>query len=557
MFDPSSFTFFITDHTTGQTYTCLFPKCIAKVDPNNPKALIITFDKNLQIFKGSAKVTYSISSLSVKAQQQRLLQTGNPNATGSFEIDNLHLVGNLTRNSQKVAYNAFTAINAIRFFSTLILSVLNTAHAFWATSMFSWLQVWGLLRGDYLVYPERFLAGHSDWFLLVINFGEPWKNWNDWDKGTFRCRVDEEFPLSKLGCSMTDTFGQNIIVIICVFGFCLIFGILYLIWGRKANGGQTPTSNANMTWGQRFTMGLGFTYFLRWLQAIQPSLIFFCITQWYSFANSSRMGLGVFWSIFFFIYFFAVALFSVFLAFKVWGEVRDNKEGNHDQTVEWTARRVGGFFSPYGFLYCDLKTVTGLWQLFYPLVDFLRAILVAVFIVAVNKNNKTSLGLVLLVELLRIGYHTALFRNKTSTIYAIQDFISGLLLILYLILKNSVEDEPNQRRAQEAAGSAMALFIGMIWALCLFDMIYDLFVGLSIFTDEKPKLEEVSPHKEPVANHDNSRPEQSYRMGDQSRNDMDEGPSENRGARLMPTKPMASTADQEGAKLANVDSPAS
>lgn len=487
IFDITAFTYVITDQTSGETFNCIYPKCSATVDPNNPNSLLFTFDKNLQIFKGSAVVSYPLNTLQANRESRLLQNASSTNNTGSFVIDNLHLVGNSSRNSGKVAYNAYTAINAIRFFGTIVLSILNSAHAFWSTNTYSWLQVWSLLRGEYLVYPDRFLANHASWYLVVIDFGEPWRNWNDWDTRFSTCRVSGDFPLSKLGCSMTDTFGQNIIVVLCVFAFCLIFGILYLIWGRSRSENQLVNSNAKMTWKQRFTMGLGFNYLFRWIQAIQPSLIFFSIAQYYTFTNNSKMGLGLFWAIFFLIYFTLVAVFSVLLAMKTWGEIRENRDNIQDQTVEWTARRVGGIFSPYAFLYSDLRTVTGVWQLFYPVVEYFRAILVAVFILTIDTNNKTSLGLVLLIELLRICYQSALFRNKVSTIYGIIDFATGVCLILYLILKNSVVGEQNVRRAQEAVGSAMALFIAIIWGLCLFDLLYDLFVGLSIFTDEAPK----------------------------------------------------------------------
>lgn len=562
VFAPADFKYVITDQTSGQTFDCYYPKCSAKVDPDNSKALVFTFDPNLKVLKGSAVVLYPLNSLVAnRGSDKRRLQTAdattgvsasaNANSTGSFQIDNLHLIGKSTRNSAKTAKNAYTAVNAIRFFSTLFLSVLNTAHAFWATNVFSWLQVWSLLRGSFLVYPERLLDGHSNWFLLVINFGEPWKDWADWNTDK-TCRVNTEYPLNKLGCSMTDTFGQNIIVIICVFAFCLVFGILYLLFVRSTTESQNAASNAQMTWGQRFTMGLGFNYFLRWLQAIQPSLIFFSITQWYSFKDTSRMGLGVFWSIFFFIYFFTVTVFSVLLALKVWAEIRDNRNSIQDQTVEWTARRVGGFLSAYAFLYCDLKTVTGLWQLFYPVVEFLRAILVSVFIIAVDTNNKTSLGLVLLIELLRIIYHSALFKQKVSSIYGALDFVTGILLILYLILKNSVVNESNEKRAQEAVGSALGLFIGMIWGLCLFDMVYDLFVGLAIFTDEKGR-DYAWPNERGVnamtVGTEPNRPvgDQSYRMGDQSKRDMEEGPSMDQGIRAVAAQPVIRTSANDEA----------
>jgi hypothetical protein len=489
--NTTSFNFTLIDDTDGQSYPC--PKCRAEISTTNPNSLQIIFDPSIPILKGRCIITYYAKEL-IQSTSRRSLQgsTVSSGAIGNFTVENVHLTGT-GRDADISSYNAYTAVNAFRFFATVGLSVLNTGHAFWSTHWFSWLQLWANLRGPFLVYPDRFLQWHSKWYILVINFGEPFRNWNDWNSNGISCAASTEYPLNKLGCSWTDTFGQNFIVILFVAAFCIIVSVIYLLTAKGIEENATGAKG----WLRRITYGLGYNYFLRWIQALQPSIIFFSILQWYTHRNTPHQSLGVVLAALFFTYYFVVAIISTLLSFRIAKELKDNTERKLDENLEVVGKKIGGMFAGYAFQFIDLKTASGAWQLQGPLIEFLRVTLVSIFMVTVGERNKVSLGLVFMIEVLRYMYVLATFNTKISIFYALFDAATGFLFIGYLILKMSSAADVTEYNRQKNLGAIMALIVTIVWAICLFNMVFDLIrgilymVGANKFTDYSQALNEM------------------------------------------------------------------
>ena len=470
--DVATFKYILIDDTDGIQYPC--PKCRAEPVDGDPNALEIIFDPTIPILKGRCVVTYVVTSV---VKSRRALQgtaTDTKGALTNFTIENVHLSGT-GRDADTSAYNAYQAVNGFRFFATVGLSVLNTGHAFWSTQWYSWLQLWAHLRGPYLVYPDRFLQWHSKWYILVINFGEPFRNWNDWDENGIKCTASTEYPLNRLGCSFTDTFGQNFIVILFVAAFCILLSVLYLLFARNTEESETGFKG----WVRKITFGLGFNYFLRWIQALQPSIIYFAILQWYTHRKTSHQGLGVFLGALFFTYYFIVMLISLLLSFRISKELHENNEVKADERLDKTAKRVGGGLGLYSFLFIDMKTTKGIWQLQGTLIEFLRVVLISIFMVTLGEKNKVSLGLVFMIEVIRFFYVIATFNTKTNIFYSLIDAATGFLFIGYLILKMSSAADVSEYNRQKNLGSIMALVVTIMWGFCILDMVYDAVMGVA------------------------------------------------------------------------------
>jgi hypothetical protein len=499
-FNISTFKYQFVNDITGEVIDCPAGECTATYVVGREKALEFIFKTSFSMAKGYCIVTYSMNDVQLATKiDTRMLQTENSTAgTGSIKIKNVVLKGDGKADTS--ARDAFIAINAIRFFATIILGVCNTAHAFWSTNLFSWLQLWALLRGPFLAYPDRFLTWHYKWYLLAINFGDPFKKWDDWSENGIVCKASEEYPLSRMGCSISDTFGQNLIVIVCILSFCFVMSvILYL--SSKA----TRTTNGRR-WISRLQSGLALTYFMRFMMAIMPSLIYFSILQFYTHKSTAHMAFGVVVSFSFLIFYSVMTALTYLLSKRIWDAIQ--KTDTTSLSMELVANRHGGLLSGLSFQFNDLKNITAFWQLQYPVVEFFRVFFVSIFMITLGEDAGTSLGFVLAFEVLRFGFQLALFAKKTSIYYAIADAFAGIWFVLYIILKLATTDgsmsEPNR---QDKLGMAMAVFVCLQWGIMLVDIVYDAAVGLKrLFSAESAEEERARKYEDTSNQIDGGKP---------------------------------------------------
>lgn len=491
------FKYTFVNEIDGTTFECPEDECTADLVQGNEKALTFSFRTTASMSKGHAVVSYVLNDIKLpKTNTKRVLQTTSTTSTTSsasttnqkFVINNVVLKGD--GKADRSARDAFITINAIRFFGTVILGVCNTAHAFWSTNLFSWMQLWALLKGPFLSYPDRFLTWHYKWYLLAINFGDPFKGWDDWSKGGITCKASQEYPLSRLGCSITDTFGQNLIVIVCILSFCFVMSLI-LYW----SGNIFKSDNAKR-WITRLQSGLALSYFIRFMMAIMPSLVYFSILQFYTHKESPHMSFGVIAALFFLGWYSLITLLTYFLSKKIWTAL--TKYNPKDLSLEYVAKRHGGLLSGLSFQFIDLHNVTAFWQLQYPVIEFFRVFLVSVFMIVLGEDAGTSLGFILVVEVLRFAFQCALFRKKTRLFYAIADVYQGTWFLLYILLKlGSTDGSMAENNRQEKLGLAMAVFICFEWAAVLIDICHDAFFGiLGIVRKNKEEEEQVQRYED-------------------------------------------------------------
>jgi hypothetical protein len=477
---------------TQEVKECTPSDCEVNINPVQDRDFALSFDFNtkFEMTKADAIVRYKLNDVKLSSTtDKRLLQAAsNSSAYKEFVIKNIVLKGD--NKADTMARDAFITINAIRVFATVILGVCNTAHAFWSTHLFSWLQLWAVLRGPFLTYPDRFLSWHYKWYLLAINFGDPFKQWDDWSDGSFVCKASEEYPLSNLGCSITETFGQNLIVIVCVLSFCFVATVLLYLASKIFK------SETGKLWIGRLRAGLAFTYFLRFMTAIMPSLIYFSILQFYTHKDTPHMALGVVLSFIFLIWYSLVTLLTYLLSKRVWEAIQKNNP--EDISMESVAKRYGGLLNGLAFQFNDLKNITGFWQLQYPVLEYFRVLLISVFMIVLGEDPGVSLGFVFTIEILHFIFQCALFAKKTSIYYAIADAWSGLWFVLYLILKMaSTDSSMTEADRQDKLGMAMAVFICFEWGIVLLDIAYDTVVGIkNLFSSTSDAQEKARKYEE-------------------------------------------------------------
>ena len=488
-YDFSTFSYALVDTLTKKIYTC--PGCSAQLVADFSKALRFIVVSEVELLSATLQCSYPLSSL--KKKGSRGLQT--TDQYGVFEVENIRVPGSTSTNNDKIAYQAFTTINAIRFFATIFLGIFNSAHAFWSTYQYSWMQLWALLPGKFVSYPDRFLNWHYKWYLLVIDFGDPFKSWKDWHLDGAKCFAQTEYPTSRLGCGFVDNFGQNFVIIFCILAFCLLISSVLVIdwWRRRRNLSGRAIDSPHPQGQRRFFrsttqieqampkllaqvyIGLGLPYFFRFMDAIQPSLIFFSMLQYSTYVSSTNIGVSVFFSVCFFVYYLATLVVAVLLARKVWIHLQEHEE---EEVVDLgrVARKVGGWLRSFSFYFNGLKRVDAFWRLLYPVIEYFRILLICVFMIALRHRAKTALGLVLMIEAARLVFIVLLHRNRVSVLYAVQDYVITGFFLLYLVIKLASNDNYSETTIQQGFGWTMAFFLGIIWTFILLDVLIDAFV---------------------------------------------------------------------------------
>ena len=427
------FTYKIIEKIDGKIHDC--PKCKAFKDANHFRVLKFKFDSDVRIISGQAIVTYPVSKTSTRILQDSL-------EVGKLVFDDIYLPGNDTteKNNDRDTYRAEIAFDAIRILALLVFIYLMITQAFLPTYLFSWLQIWSVIGGPFLVYPDRFLKWHRDWHILVIDFGDPFSTFVDWNTVGGVCAAGKYYPLNQLGCSITQNFGQNFIVILFIMIFCLIVGGILALMSRMTSLKSEANSPVPPQLKKKEKARVGFSYgvitFMRFMQAFQPSLILFSIMQFYTHKASAKMSLGVFLSFMFLSYFVAMQAMTGLAVKRLIVHLKPSEDEEEAvMSVYDVAMNLDGWTKIFAFQFSDTRKGFRYVHLAAPAVEFIRILLVSVFAVTLEYNVKASLGLILTIELLRFGYQAALFKSKTRLFYYIVETIFSFLFVLFVILK--------------------------------------------------------------------------------------------------------------------------
>jgi hypothetical protein len=358
------------------------------------------------------------------------------------------------------------------------LGFLNTVQAFWPTSLFSWLQVWSLFRGPFLAYLERFTMWHRKWYLLVINFGEPFADladFADWNIDGKVCISGTEYPFNRLGCSLTDTFGQNFIVILFILLFCLLVSAtltIVAIYRRRSNrNGATQT-----LFGSEFSYKTSLIFFLRFMNAIQPSLCIWSVLQFDTYIKTPNMALGVVISFIFTVYSLTILFLTMILALRIWNHSKTLQNDTELDNCVSISNKVGGLLSCLSFQFNTLKKPTAYYQLLNPVVEGIRVLLICVLVVAVN-DPKVGLSFILIVEFLRLCYRAVLLKAISSWVYYVEELLFSLVFFMFVASTlGAVTKVASQITLQNSVAVFMAALIIIVWIICLFNILWDILV---------------------------------------------------------------------------------
>ena len=136
------FTYKIIDYLTFKQLECDASSCKASHIPSNPKALTFSFNTNFTVRAGKCVVSYPKV---MRKTSKRILQ--GDDSKYSFSIEGISLSARADNCQVDQPRNGHIGLNAVRFFSTIWLSIFTSPHAFWATRIWSWIQVLAFLKG--------------------------------------------------------------------------------------------------------------------------------------------------------------------------------------------------------------------------------------------------------------------------------------------------------------------------------------------------------------------------------------------------------------------------
>ena len=475
--DLETFIYTLVDKITGEEMKCTL--CKSEKIPKNERLLKFSIDSYREILSAQLKVTYPVNKQLKK--KSRILASEDD--TQTLIIDDLYVSGRAglsagTGGAAKRATDikgSFIAFNSIRFFGFFFLGFLDTVQAFWPTSLFSWLQVWTLFRGPFLAYLERFTMWHRKWYLLVINFGEPFADFADWNLDGKVCIAGNEYPLNRVGCSLTDTFGQNFIVILFILLFCLLvsaaFAIVAIYRRRSNKNEETPS-----LFGSQFSYKTGLIFFLRFMNAIQPSLCIWSVLQFDTHFKTPNMALGVVISFIFTVYSLTILFLTMILALRIWNHSKTLQNDTELDNCVSISNKVGGWLSCLSFQFNTLKKPTAYYQLLNPVVEGIRVLLICVLVVAV-KNPKVGLSFILIVEFLRLCYRAVLLKAISSWVYYVEELLFSLVFFMFVASSlGAVTKVATEITLQTSVALFMVSLIIIVWIICLFNILWDIVV---------------------------------------------------------------------------------
>jgi hypothetical protein len=500
-FDVNVFTFYLKDSINGSTFKC--PHCKAEPHGEFSKALQFKVQTDVEMLSASLHATYPASS--VKSQPRKLQSS---ESEGVLIVHNLRLPGT-GANHDDMTYSAFTAFNAIRFIGTIVLGFFNSIHAFWPTYQFSWLQIWAVLPGKFLSYPDRFLNWHYKWYLLVVNFGDPFKTFRDWNLDGYKCVAYDTYPFSKLGCSFVDNFGQNFVIIFCVLAFCLAsLAFFYFFNKRITQKSLIDSKYSGVSINREFrnqiikNNGLGMTYFMKFMNSIQPSLMFFSLLQFNTYLNSPNMGVSVFFSVVFFVFYLVIAILSAYLSKRMSSFMKDRK--TKLKTLDELAFAEGGTLNILSFQYSGYLVGPTFRHLLLPLVEYARILFNCIFLVALKKSPQAALALILVVEAARTAYIVSLHRLRLSLVYAIMDYVVSGLYLLYILLKLGANGSSDEESSQRGVGWVMAAIYAVVWAQVIVD------IGLDGWMTKRGLVQQREELKKTLASREGTNPAEEH-----------------------------------------------
>jgi hypothetical protein len=373
----------VTDYTDENKVTVCPPSdCKVERDSDNPKALKFTLKPEFEVLRGIVSVVRKKTTSRVLEiggdGNNRVLQSAststqpdpfaNPVIIKETQFSMFSALGKIS------AYTGlFTTVNIIRVLSLYILAGLSSPRAYFGTDILSTLFYFSIIEGPLVAYTERFLEDHIHWRLLVIDFGNPFGDWNKY------CYAGSSYPKNHLYCNYLTNYGQNSIILLITFILCLIFYIASRFI-RKSEEASLDTLSINRfdirpKLRRAFT-DLGLVFFINLMDALKLPIFVFSLIQFKQTSKGGEMSTGMSVAVIASAYYLYSLYMMIVMSDDTW-KATQNRENrtdyeNKNLTAGIDIDRMDYNLFKLGVM--GMKWPTAGWQFMGPLVSFIRAL---------------------------------------------------------------------------------------------------------------------------------------------------------------------------------------
>jgi hypothetical protein len=490
----------VTDYTDENKVTVCPPSdCKVERDSDNPKALKFTLKPEFEVLRGIVSVVRKKTTSRVLEiggdGNNRVLQSAststqpdpfaNPVIIKETQFSMFSALGKIS------AYTGlFTTVNIIRVLSLYILAGLSSPRAYFGTDILSTLFYFSIIEGPLVAYTERFLEDHIHWRLLVIDFGNPFGDWNKY------CYAGSSYPKNHLYCNYLTNYGQNSIILLITFILCLIFYIASRFI-RKSEEASLDTLSINRfdirpKLRRAFT-DLGLVFFINLMDALKLPIFVFSLIQFKQTSKGGEMSTGMSVAVIASAYYLYSLYMMIVMSDDTW-KATQNRENrtdyeNKNLTAGIDIDRMDYNLFKLGVM--GMKWPTAGWQFMGPLVSFIRALIIAVILVFFTLNVKAAILAILFTELAQFFFRMTLCRHKISILHSTMDVVYSSLIVIYLFLKFlTMIDIMAENSRQRVLGALLTIILFLLWILLVLDVVLE-FIRIA-FDMKRACLEDYS-----------------------------------------------------------------
>lgn len=510
--EKAKFILTIYDQIKETSYICPPNKCIMKYDNDG---YIIDFKLDFEIQKGYLSIDYDTTP-----NDLGLLYNPVRSKDRSKDFIDYPIIVNNINHFTNSWYGRLVNVSAsVVYFINLMRLIFNFFLIFYSPflstlldkvlSSFAYLR---LLNGVYLTVPELlfYRIARSDYILDMIN--------NPFDKlvgSVYNCITKKSFIANQMECNIMSNYGRNLVVLYFLLIINSMISVTYwLVTKRKMNkfikdnvldkAAQQKMLKESTLWRILDWMNdsYGWRFFIIKMDGVCFEVISYSYVNLASRPRNLAMTIGFTMSFFFLVFYCSLAIMVVYYVRDIQKQIKEKPVGENTEKValQNLSRFVDLRESKLGildFLFDQCKFPLKFSQLFYPVVSYLRMVLVGFVVFSFADAGYSQAFIVLLIESAYLGY---LIKNQVrlQVSYHVAECVAAGFCVLYIFVKLlAYIGSFNEVINQNVFGTAMAmLIITLVGVVYLYICVMIVRGAIQGFKNLKKYIRDIKRHRD-------------------------------------------------------------